>query len=291
MKRILVAAFALVLVLSMSVFSVSAADSYDLIPLDGEWTTTPYEGYDITVNVTEEAAVFSAEGYWPAADCYYADDDVITVSIDDYSLVYDFSVEVGMTNINFTFTDGFGSNATFTICNNTLGTVSYDSGSGDLHAGEYKGVIRLSDFVNSTKFLNGEAFPSGIIGADNTLTFTAIQVYSVSSATVTIRELALVPNEEAGAPTGGATGTESSEAPVESSEDESEEESEEESKTESKEDSEAVSVAESTATSDTESTADNTDNDGLSTTAIIAIVVAAVVVIAVIVFIVVKKKK
>lgn len=286
MKRLFATAFALMLVCAMCIIPASAAESYDLIPTDSTWTTTPYEGFDITVDITEDAAVFSADGYWPSAETYYADDARITVDIDEYSLVYDFTVETGMTNINFYLTDGFGTSVTHSISNNTLGAVSYDSGSGDLNAGEYKGVVKLSDFANSTMFLNNQAFPQNII-VDNQLTFTGIQVYSVNSATITIREIAIVPNDVAGDPTGGATGSddpadESSEEPAESG-DESAESSE--TKTES-----SVAANNSTESNDTDN-ATGDEEEGLSTGALIAIIAAVVVVIAVVIIVVSKKKK
>lgn len=295
MKRILFAALAIVFVLSACVipaFAEEALVSYKLIPQGGEWTTTPYEGFDITVNVTENEAVFKADAYWPCADRMYSDEEIITVSIDDYSLVYDFTVEVGQTNINFYLTDGFGSSASYTICNNTLGNVGYDAGSGDLHAGTYTGVIRLTDFVNSNKFYKNEAFPSGIITENNELIFTGIQIYSVNGATVTINKLDLVPNEEAGDPTYSGGSEDVSEEESEAvSEEESEAVSEEESKTESKEESKTESKTESADASATESTAAEEEEGGLSTGALIAIIAAAVVVIAVVVILIVKKKK
>lgn len=292
MKRTLFAVLAIVFVLSACLFPAFAEEpelvSYMLIPQGGEWTTTPYEGFDITVNVTETEAVFKADAYWPCADRMYSDEEIITVSIDDYSLVYDFTVEVGQTNINFYLTDGFGSSASYTICNNTLGNVGYDAGSGDLHAGSYTGVIRLTDFVNSTKFYHSEEFPAGIITENNELIFTGIQVYSVNGSTVTIRKLDLVPNDEAGDPTYSGGSEDVSE---EESEAVSEAVSEEESKTESKEESKTESKTESADASATESTATDEEEGGLSTGVLIAIIAAAVVVIAVVVIVIVKKKK
>lgn len=291
MKRILFAVLATVFVLSaciVPVFAEEALVSYTLIPQGGEWTTTPYEGFDITVNVTENNAVFKADAYWPCADRMYSDEEIIVVSIDDYSLVYDFTVDVGQTNINFFLTDGFGSNASYTICNNTLGNVGFDAGSGDLHAGTYTGVVRLTDFVNSNKFFRNEEFPSGIITANNELIFTGIQVYSVNGATVTVNKLDLIPNEEAGEPTYSGGSEDVSE---EESEAVSEVVSEEESKTESKEESKTESKTESADASATESTAAEEEDGGLSTGALIAIIAAAVVVIAVVVILIVKKKK
>ncbi|MBR4278789.1 MAG: hypothetical protein IKT34_01310 [Clostridia bacterium] len=290
MKRLLAVSVALVLMLCVSVFSVSAADTYKLIPTDADWTTVPCEGYEITVNVTENEAVFSADGYWPAAETNYGS-KVIKASIDDYSLVYDFSVSTGNTNINLYLSDGFGSSATYTLCNNTLGNVSYDPGSGDIAAGDYKGVIKLSDFVKSTAFLNSTAFPAGMITADNEIIITGIQVYSVAGATVTIKQLELVPNDEADVPDVDESGVESG---VESSEVESDVESTvESSDSESSEattESDASSETSSEASSEASSDASEADEGGLSTGALIAIIAAAVVVVAVVVVLLLKKK-
>lgn len=293
MKRILTATFATILVLAMCIIPASASDSYTLLPADGEWTTVAGpDGSDITVNVTEEATVFSASASWPCANCHYTKDQIVKASIDDYSLVYDLTVETGATNINFTFTDGFGNSAGYSISNTTLGDINYDAGSGDLNAGEYKGAVKLSDLINSTMYFGGTAFPKNIIGENNELIFTDIQVYSVSGATVTIRQLALVPNDEADIPV-GETSTEES-VPDESEEisEESVEESKEESKTESKEESKAESKEESKAESTTEESSEGEENEGGGISpVVIAIIAAAVVVVIVVIVIVIKKKK
>lgn len=285
MKRILSAAFATILVLALCIIPASAAESYTLIPTDGNWSTVPAGGNDITVTVTDEAAVFSGEASWPCANCHYTEEQIVKVSIDDYSLVYDFTVETGDTNINFTFTDGFGSSAAYSISNTTLGSVDYDAGSGDLKAGEYKGVVKLTDLINSTANYDGKAFPQSIIGENNMLIFTDLQVYSVNGATVTIRELSLVPNDEAEIPVGD-TSTEES-VPADESEEVSTEESKEESAEESKEESVEASAE---ANSDEANSGEDSEESGISTVTVVIIAVAVVAVIAVIV-IVVKKKK
>lgn len=289
MKRITALFISLIIVCACCVINASAAESYDLIPSADkadDWKKTACQGYNIEIEYTDEATVFSAESVWPCADFTYADEDRITVSVEDYTLVYDFSVSTGATNINFTFTDGFGSSDTYSIANNTLGTVSYDGGSGDLYAGDYKGVIKLTDLVNATMFFGSKAFPSNLV-VDGKLTFAAIQVYSVSGATVTVRELSLVPNEEV--PEEPAESSEvveeSSEVIAESSEDIAESDAV----------SVAVSVAESTVASTAESVEESTDttvneDEGLGVWLYVIIGAAVVVVIAVIVVIAKKKK-
>jgi hypothetical protein len=287
MKRIIALFVSFILVCACIALTAGAEEgSYTLIPSEenvDNWTKTACQGYNLEIEYVDGAAVFSAESVWPCAEYFYTDEEIVTVSVEDYSLVYDFSVSTGATNINFTFTDGFGSTAVYSIANNSLGDVFYDAGSGDLYAGDYKGAIKLSDFVNSTMFLGGTTFPQNII-VDGNITFSAIQVYSVSGATVTIRELSLVPTSEIPEePVDESSEVieESSEAPVESSEaviDESSEAAIEES-------SEAAveSVEESTDTTVSE-------DEGLGIWLYVIIGAAAVVIVIVIVVIAKKKK-
>ena len=290
MKRILVSLFAICLVLSMTVFSVSAAESYELIPLGSTWSKTDNGGVSVTITEGDDAIVFSGSvpGTWPCADTYYDSDKIVTANIDEYSLVYDFTVSGGNTNINFYFTDGFGGSATYTIANNTLGDVNYDAGSGDLFDGEYKGAIKLSDFVNSTAFLNEGKFNSEFITEDNEIIFTGIQVYSVNGATITVRALDIVANDDVQIPEDT-----SSEAPAESeavSEAESEAESKTESVTESKTESKTDSATESEAVSATESEPADDASEGLGIWLYVIIGLAVIAVIAVVVVLAKKKK-
>ncbi len=304
MKRLLAIAFALVLVSALCIIPASAAESYDLIPAEGTvWNKTDNGGASVTVDYQDDATVFSGSvsGTWPCVDFYYEADDRITANIDEYSIVYDFTVQGGAANINFYFTDGFGTSGGYTIANNALGNVSYDAGSGDLYDGDIKGVIRLSDFVNSTKFLNGETFPTNMITADNEIIFSGIQFYSVNGGTITVRQLAIVPNEEAGDPTGGETGDESSEAPAESSDaiDESSDAIDESSEATAESSEATAESSEATAESSeviAESTADTSDNasgedEGGLGIWLYVIIGAAVVVVVVVVVILINKKK
>lgn len=290
MKRILVSLFAICLVLSMTVFSASAAESYELIPLGSTWTKTDNGGASVTITEDGDTIVFagSVPDTWPCAETYYDSDKIVTANIDEYSLVYDFTVSGGNTNINFRFTDGFGGSETYTIANNTLGDVNYDAGSGDLCDGDYKGAIKLSDFVNSTAFLNEGKFNSKFITEDNEIIFTGIQVYSVHGATITVRALDIVANEDVQLPEDT-----SSEAPAESeaeSEAVSEAESVAVSETESKTESKTESATESVAGSEAESVPTENASEGLGIWLYVIIGVAVVAVVAV-VFVLAKKKK
>ena len=288
MKRIIALFVSLILVCACFAVTAGAEEgSYSLIPSEDtvdNWVKTACQGYNVEIEYVDGAAVFSAESVWPCAEYFYNDDEIITVSIEDYSFVYDFSVSTGATNINFTLTDGFGSSVAYSIANNSLGSVFYDSGSGDLFAGDYKGVVKLSDFVNSTMFFENRAFPSNLI-VDGKITFSAIQVYSVSGATVTIRELALVPNSEI-----PEEPEESSEV-IEESVEESDEASTEESVEASTEESVEASVEESVTESVEESTdATASEDEGLGIWLWVIIGAAAVVIVVVIVVIAKKKK-
>ena len=290
MKRILVSLFAICLVLSMTVFSASAAESYELIPLGSTWTKTDNGGASVTITEDGDTIVFagSVPDTWPCAETYYDSDKIVTANIDEYSLVYDFTVSGGNTNINFRFTDGFGGSETYTIANNTLGDVNYDAGSGDLCDGDYKGAIKLSDFVNSTAFLNEGKFNSKFITEDNEIIFTGIQVYSVHGATITVRALDIVANEDVQLPEDT-----SSEAPAESESESvavSEAESVAVSETESKTESKTESATESVAGSEAESVPTDEASEGLGIWLYVIIGVAVVAVVAV-VFVLAKKKK
>ncbi len=285
MKRIIALFVSFILVCACFALTAGAEEgSYTLIPSEenvDNWTKTACQGYNLEIEYVDGAAVFSAESVWPCAEYFYTDEEIVTVSVEDYSLVYDFSVSTGATNINFTFTDGFGSTAVYSIANNSLGNVFYDAGSGDLYAGDYKGAVKLSDFVNSTMFLGGTTFPQNLI-VDGKITFSAIQVYSVSGATVTVRELSIVPNSEV------------PEEPEESSEviEESSEGIEESSEAVIDESSEAaIEESSEAAVESVEESTDTTvsEDEGLGIWLYVIIGAAAVVIVVVIVVIAKKK--
>ena len=111
MKRLLAIAFSLLLVTSLCIIPASAAESFDLVPAEGAtWNKTDNGGASVTVEYQEDAILFSGSvsGTWPCVDHYYDAEKRITANIDEYSIVYDFTVTGGAANINFYFTDGFG---------------------------------------------------------------------------------------------------------------------------------------------------------------------------------------
>ncbi len=295
MKKLFSISLSLLLLLSLFVIPVSAAETYSLVPTDGAWEHTDNGGASCNVAFADGVATFSGSlsGTWPEIHCAYATDFI--VNIDEYSLVYDFTVAGGSTNISFYFTD---EQYTFPLANSALeGDFNYDTGSGDLYDGTYAGVIKLSDFVNSSALLGNTPFDKSLVSPGNTIAFCGIVVYSVNGAVITVNQLELVPNDQVvepetsvDAPVDESVADESTEteAPVESTE-ESAEESAEASVEESVEaESSVAEASEDASVADTSADADDSDasDNGIFWFGIIA----AVVVVAVIVAIVIKKK-
>ena len=196
MKRILVLAMALLLVASFSAMSAFAAEAFELIPSDAEWLRTDNGGSSVAVEEIDGAMVFSGSSVdtWPCTTAMYTAAPVVA-SLDSYTLVYDFTVDGGATNISFFFETASGDNVDYTVCNSMFADRNYDTGSGDLYSGEYKGNIKLSDLVETTRLYNGEAFPVDAI-VDGTLRFVGVQVYSVNGGVITVRAMDLVHNDD-----------------------------------------------------------------------------------------------
>ncbi|MBQ8324205.1 MAG: hypothetical protein IJX82_03550 [Clostridia bacterium] len=194
MKRISVIALTLILAMVLGTFAVSAADTkeFSLIPgADAAWTSIPVGGASVTTEYKDDGTVVfagSVSGTWPSVKYYYAEPVVANVETD--SLVIDFNVTGGSTNIVLYFTDNGGAEYSYTVCNSTFADRNYDSGSGDLYDGDYTLTISLADFVATTKLLDGSAFPEGAI-VDGTLKFSGIEVYSVNGSAVTVKKLAV----------------------------------------------------------------------------------------------------
>lgn len=304
MKRIAIISLVLIFAVVISAFSVSAADSYKLIYKDADWQYSDNGGCRVSADFSSGNAVFSgsAEGTWPSTECDYAPDKQIKVKIDDYSLSYDFTVEGGATNISIRFLNADGVMKPFPIANNCLGDVNYDTGSGDLYAGDYKGTIKLTDLVNAKQFYENTPFDKSYVSKDNELLISGIQVYSVNGATITVRKLDIVktgskndkPAESSAPEESVSEPDESSEEPA-SSVDVSEESSEEpadssDDSSESSESSAPVSQDESKTESSESSVAED-EESGLSTGAIVAIVIGCIALAAVVVFVIIKTKK
>ncbi|MBO5735283.1 MAG: hypothetical protein J6S15_04205 [Clostridia bacterium] len=193
MKRISMIVLALIFAMVLGTVAVSAeTELKTLIPAkDATWTDTPNGNVTVTVDYKDDGTtVFSGSvvGTWPCTEHWYATPIVANVETD--SLVIDFNVTGGSTNINLFFTDDSGNSYGYTLCNSMFADRNYDTGSGDLYDGDYTLTISLKDFVATTKLYDGSAFPAGAI-VDGKLTFAGVQVYSVNGATVTVKTLAI----------------------------------------------------------------------------------------------------
>lgn len=229
MKRFLSIVLAVITVTALCFVFASAEDKNPLIPEGLAWEYTDNGGCRVDVHFEGGNAIFSGSnpGTWPEAHTYY--DKPITVKVDGSKIAFHFEVAGagGATNITFIFSSPDKSDAYyFPISCNALNAANYDTGSGDLLEGTYKGSIKLSDLINAKTNLSGEAFNKDYVTAEGTLTFAGIQVYSVSGAVITVKQLEVV----------GASADEPTE-----SEEESEEVSEDESEVVSEEESEVVS--------------------------------------------------
>ncbi|MBR5264644.1 MAG: hypothetical protein IKV50_08130 [Clostridia bacterium] len=193
MKRISMIALALIFAVVLGTVAVSAeTELKNLIPAkDATWIDTPCYGASVTTEYKDDGSVVfsgSVSGSWPCVEHWYATPIVANVETD--SLVIDFNVTGGSTNINLFFTDESGNSYGYTLCNSMFADRNYDTGSGDLYDGDYTLTISLKDFVATTKLYDGSAFPAGAI-LDGKLTFAGVQVYSVNGAAVTVKTLAI----------------------------------------------------------------------------------------------------
>ncbi len=270
MKRSIIVVLTLIFALMLGMISVSAeAPTYELITEDSQWLSLPHDNAICTVEWVNGNAVFSGStaGNWPSVTTKYGAANAITVNIEDYSLVYDFTVEGGNTNISFIFSEA---DHTFPLSNSSIGSPDVDPGSGDLLPAVYSGKVSLTDFVNSTSFLDNQLFDIALISDNNELTFHGVQVFSVGGGVITIRELKLVPNEGVG-----------------DKNDETESKSEESKDPESKTESVDENVDES------ESADEGNDNVGMTVVIVLSCVAGVAVLAAIIVavIVIVKKKK
>lgn len=251
MKRILILTITLLSVALLSVVPTFAAESFELIPSGADWVKTDNGGASVAVEESDGVFVFSGsvEGSWPCTTAMYTGSPVVA-ALDSYSLVYDFTVEGGATNINFFFDNGNGGTVDYTICNSMFADRYYDTGSGDLYTGEFKGAIKLSDFVETSRLYNNEAFPVDAI-VDGSLHFVGVQVYSVNGAKITVKTMDIVHNDDVVA-----------EAPSEESVSEAESSAEES----AEESTVSVETEESAVTSETEESTDSPKNESSAVT-------------------------
>lgn len=212
MKRIITFALTAVIIAALCCVFASA-EAYGLIPKDAEWTKEDNGNVSVEVSWEGDTAVFSGSvsGTWPAVYTTY--DEVIKAGMNDV-IRYEFEVDTGATNISFRFANDSSSEIVgFPISNTALGDVSFDSGSGDLNPGTYKGSFTVKQLVESKANLSSTPFNPDYVVNDE-VWFAGIQVFSVNGATIRVKTLEVTTD---GAGTEDP-GTESSEEPVASSE-------------------------------------------------------------------------
>ena len=196
MKRFLILTITVLSIVLLSLQPSLAAETFELIPVGANWVKTDHGGASVTLEETDGIFVFSGSfsGTWPCTETWYTDVPIVA-AVDSYSLVFDFIVEGGATNINFFFDDGNGGSVGYTICNTALDPVNYDTGSGDLKDGTYRGAVKLSDFVNAKKLLDNTEFPASAIH-DGEIRFIGVQIYSVNGAKITVSTMDIVHNDD-----------------------------------------------------------------------------------------------
>lgn len=165
--------------------------------LDGEVNLVPEGTYTIgegggqvaTYEFTDGKLIVRSPGGWPNVS--YVFPEPLCVDFDDSEIEIDFKVEGGYTAILLATADG----QLIKIHQNVgADTAAFDSGSGDLGAGEYKAKLKLSEILAN---LDGGLFDTTALLADDNgnITFTQITVYATSGATVTVNSIKLNPNE------------------------------------------------------------------------------------------------
>lgn len=134
--------------------TASASIAYNMVIISGSSSSSPYVYYDIAS---------------PA-----------TVDIDNYYLVYDFTVSGGETNIVLYCEGSTAESGTNAVSNITHLIADAGSRSGDnLKAGTYTGKIKLSDLNLSNVSLK-EA---------GKLSISAVKIYSINGGVITLRKL------------------------------------------------------------------------------------------------------
>ncbi len=289
MKRFITVLFALVFAFTLCAFSASAeGESFDLISEGLSWGSTPNGGATCTITWEEGNAVIggSTSGTWPQIYTRYESADIIKVNVSDYSLVYDFTVESGYTNFSFYFNTYPYTMSNTAFYEDQSGRVDYNTGSGDIGPGVYKGAITLTELTESSTLYGNEAFSQYAV-RKGVLEFHGMEFFSVDGGIVTVRELKLVPTADVVEDEDPIVSDEPSETPVVS-----DEPSEDPVVSTDDNGNTAVSEPETDASTDATDDASKEDEEGDSNLIIWIIVgVVGVAVIATVVVVVLKKKK
>lgn len=207
MKKLILFFSVFTLILSVTVFTVSA-DAKSLLPTDvSKWKAVDAGGESAKAEIKNGATVVSGSVQsWPCVTYSMSKDAQITVPIKGYAIEYDISIDKGQTNILIYMkgdtpdNDANGKHFQFPNC---IDTPNKDAGSGDIKAGDYKGVITIEDMMKSS------GFPADCANSDNTITFSGITIFSVAGANVTVNKFQIVQANGSSANTSSQSGTSS----------------------------------------------------------------------------------
>ncbi len=203
MKKLIPVLVCALLIVSLCTVFVSA-ETTSLILKDAAWQfKDDGQGNNCTADTkTEGKVTVSALAGWPHIRCDFTKEQIITATVKDASLKYDFTVETGATNITLIFAKDGATGYEFPLSNSALKLTSdqIDSGSGDIKAGHYSGTLKLSDLIEADRnYAASEAerkFDKSYV-EDGKLTFAGLIIYATNGATVKVDALEVV---TAGAP-------------------------------------------------------------------------------------------
>jgi len=289
MKKLLLITTVIALTLSVLALTVSAEPA-SLLPEDASvWKSNSANGEDASIKIEGGATViFGSANSWPSANYSMEENDWITIPTEDYVLEYDFSLDIGHTNMTLFLKgntpDNYTDGTHFSIVNCIDGPK--DEGSGDLFAGTYTGAIKIEDMINQ------EGFPKDTINDDNTLTVSGLRVFTVFGANVKINKLEFVEASESNIEESSADSEDEDETSSEDivSEDIISEDAADESDISEADTDDSADLSEDD-TDDSDDKSEDDKSNGLDTIWYIVIIAAAVILIVIVAIIIAKKKK
>lgn len=285
MKKVISCLAIFTLILSILMVPVSA-ETKSLLPADAsKWGSVAAGGENATVTIENGATVISGSAQsWPCATYDMDTANQITVPVAGTVLEYDFSLDVGSTNISIFMkgeTPKSFDKSFFSIVK-CIESSTKDAESGDLTAGAYKGTITLDQIVAH------EDFPDAALNADGTLTISGIEIFTVFGAKVVVNKMNIVTggtsSESSAATSSEATSSEATSSVVNN------ETSNTSSTTSSVTANTSSTVSKATSSVSVTTSSQVDDNSGLDTIWYVVIGVAAVAIIIVIAVITKKKK-
>ena len=194
--------FAILLVVAMlaafcTVFaSAGENEIIDLMPTSADaWVINGgFAATDITITVADGKSVFQGNitsgTDWPSTN---ATIEATTVKAEDYSLVFDFTIEGSEGNprgaLSFNSSYAFGNDVIKPALN-------YDHSGEDFYPdmGTFKLAIKLTE-LNGAKGLDWGVDWADLFDSDGNFTVTGVMVFACGGAKVTVNKLQLVPNE------------------------------------------------------------------------------------------------